>query len=51
MEDGAGVEHVKEFTVPFYIGSESTIRGYGELEINCNTETEITDVAMLSVVN
>ena len=51
MEDGAGVEHVKEFTVPFYIGSESTIRGYGELEVNCNTETEITDVAMLSVVN
>ena len=36
MEDGAGVEHIKEFTVPFYIGSESTIRGYGELEINCN---------------
>ena len=45
------LEHVKEFTVPFYIGSESTIRGYGELEVNCNTETEITDVAMLSVVN
>ena len=51
MEDGADVSHTKEFTVPFYVGSDDTIRGYGELEVNCNTDTIITDVAMLSVVN
>lgn len=51
MEDGAGVTHTKEFTVPFYVGSDDTVRGYGELEINCNTDTIISDVAMLSVVN
>ena len=51
MEDGAGVEHIKEFTVPFYVGSDFTRRGYGELQIHCNTETQITDVAVLSVVN
>ena len=51
LEDGAGVSHTKEFTLPFYVGSDDTIRGYGELEINCNTDTIITDVAMLSAVN
>ena len=51
MEDGAGVSHTKEFTVPFYVGSQDTIRGYGYLEINCNTDTIITDVALLSVIN
>lgn len=51
MEDGAGVEHTKEFTVPMYIGSTDTLRGYGYLEINCNTDTIISDVAVLSVVN
>ena len=51
LEDGAGVSHTKEFTLPFYVGSDDTIGGYGELEINCNTDTIITDVAMLSAVN
>ena len=51
MEDGADVSHTKEFTVPFYVGSDDTIRGYGELEVNCNTDTIITEVAMLRVVN
>ncbi len=50
LNDGAGQVYEEQFTIPFYVGYDSTRNGYGIVQIKADGECEITDSAFLTIV-
>ena len=50
LNDGAGIEYEEEFTLPFYVGYDSTRLGYGIVQARADGDCTITDSAFLTIV-
>ncbi len=50
LNDGAGIEYEEEFTLPFFVGNNSTRLGYGIVQAKADGDCSITDSAFLTIV-